>query len=208
MGATVTISLVGALFAAVCGVQLLISPRFRTDADRLFGALALLTALALLAIASDRAGLAAGHRWINRVDFLFALGVGPLLYLYERALADPSGGLARIDLVHAVPVAAAAMPFFAWSWWLIDWMVPFPAILAVQLVYVWRAAVAYRRGRRGDPPPALATTCHLAQPAIILVALVNAGQIVRVFPPTRALSMDIVPFLASAGFLMLPTSAN
>jgi AraC-like DNA-binding protein len=203
MSAITAISLIGASFAAISGVPLLSSKRFQAHADRLFGGLAVLAAFTLLAIAGERAGLAEGRRWIGRVDFLAALGVGPLLYLYERVIAYPARGLRRADLVHAIPGLAAAVPFLAWSGKLIDWMIPFPPILAIQLLYLWRAVAAWRVGKHNGPPAVPPATRYLAGTAVAIVALVNIGQLVRVLPGTRNAFEDIVPLFASAGFLTL-----
>jgi len=117
MNASAAVSLVGAGFGMFFGIPLLASRRFATSADRLFGALVVVAALALVAIVAERSGLAADRRWLERVDFLLALAISPLLYLYVRALAHPGEGLRRTDLVHAVPVLTVSAPFLAWSFY-------------------------------------------------------------------------------------------
>jgi len=204
MSASVAVSLVGAGFGMLFGIPLLASRRFTTLADRLFGALVVVAALALVAIAAERSGLAADQRWLARVDFVLALAISPLLYLYVRALVCPGKGLRKPDLVHAVPALAAAGPFLAWSFGVTSWKLPFAPILAIQLVYAGLAAAAYWRGGLSDRSDVPAATRHLAGVLVALVALVHLGQALRLLPPpTRGQFHEVVPLLMTAGLLTL-----
>lgn len=203
MSAAVAISVAGAGFAAICGIPLLTGPRFRAEADRLFGVLMALAALILGTIAAQRAGLAQHHLWLARADFVLALGVGPVLYFYERVLADPCEGISKADAIHGVPAVGATLILLASATRLVDWVLPFTPILAVLLVYVVFAALAWTRGQQAQSPEPIPATRHLSGIALLVVMLVNLGQLLRVLPSTRDAFLEAVPVLTAAGVLVI-----
>ncbi len=194
------INLMGSAFGLAVGGPLVTAARFATPWHRLLGALLLVSASVTALITLEHADVLGDGMWVSSAESLFALALGPLLFLYVRAATGAQRRVSAKALLHALPVVAGVVYLLAARWADVDARIRIEPVLTAQIVYTALALGAYRytRGR-----PAEAAGPERFWPGVVVgfFVVAHVAQLLRLAYPNVAALREVVPLTATLGFL-------
>lgn len=183
-----TFGVVGAVYAAAFGAGLL-RVRRGTSADAMLSALCALAATAIASIVAQHdSRLHAIGPLLEHVELTASLLAGPLLLGYVAA-ALLRRAPRRVDLLHAIPAAAALLL-----------LPPIELVVLHQIAYTIASAVLLVRARKNACEPFHAGA---TRGLLLFFGAVHVAQMVRFAWSDVGPLRNVVPVVASAAILIL-----